>query len=129
MMNYIDGIWYELLCSEDEIAGTNICDYIDNSGIYPYWICSAEIKEDLKVLVINDSYLDSFIEILKYLVGKSPINTIFLFFRFQSDDAEVVCGTLSLENFKSLLEQKRILTNVCYSISSQAIKSETRIQR
>ena len=123
LMNYIDGTWYELLCSEYEIAGTNICDYaVNSSGTYPYWISSAEIKDDLRTLIINKEYRDSLFEIIKFLVKKSPIHTIILFCRYQSNDAEVMCGTLSIDDFISLLDQRKILTNVCYSISDVVIK-------
>ena len=122
LMNYIDGIWYGLHCSEDEIAGTNICDYVENSDIYPYWINAEEIKMDLTALVINEEYLNSLIEILRFLIKKSPIHTVILFSRYQSNEAEVMCGTLSIEDFVSLLNQRKILNNVCYSISSIVMK-------
>ena len=121
IMNYIDGIWYELLCSKDEISGTNICSYTANNGTYPYWISSEEVKNDLRTLVIDEEYLDSFKEILRFLLEKSPINTIFLFCRFQSNEAEIMCGTLSLDDFIYLLSQDKILTNICYSISNRHI--------
>ena len=92
-MNYVDGIWYELLCSKDEIAGTSICDYIDNNETYPYWVNSTQIKCDLRTLVINMEYLSSFKKILRFLVDESPIKTILLFCRYQSNEAEVICGT------------------------------------
>ena len=116
VMNYMDGIWYELLRSEDEIAGTSICDYTTNGRTYPYWISSAEIKDDLCALVIDEEFFESFRAILKFMTEQSPINTIFFFCRFQSNDCETICGTLTCDDFISLLKQRKILTNVCYSI-------------
>ncbi|MEA4833305.1 hypothetical protein SDC9_106483 [bioreactor metagenome] len=117
-MNYLDGIWYSLLCSEDELGGTVICDYADNTGIYPYWVSAKEIQDDLHELIIQDDYLESFLEIIKYLLKCSPIQRIALLCRYQSHDEVVICGALSLSNFISLLSQKKIMTNTCYFIKS-----------
>jgi len=117
IMNYLDGIWYDLRCSEDEIAGTMICDYAVNSiGTYPYWITSAAIQNDLTILIINEEYLESFKEIMKFMIQKSPINMIMVSSRYQSNDQEVICGTITYDEFILLLEQRKILTNVCYAI-------------
>jgi len=117
LMSYIDGIWYELLCSEDEIGGTIICDYAKNIGKYPYWVFSRKIRNNLDALLINDEYYESFREIIIYLIGQSPLRRVILFCRYQSSDEEVFCGTLRIENFFKLLDARKILTNVCYSIT------------
>ena len=116
LMNYIDGIWYELYRTSDEYAGTCICDYSDNSGVYPYWVLSESVQEDLRPMIIDSVYYDSFIAILKYLLKQSPIKTIFLSCRYQSEDKEIICGTLCLDDFINFLQNKKILTNICYSI-------------
>ena len=120
VMDFLDGIWYSLLRSEDEIGGTVICDYADNTGIYPYWVYDKEVKEDLRPLIIEKEYFDSFFKIINFLLKCSPIKRIALLCRYQSKDEEVICGTLSLSNFKSLLIDKMIMTNVCYFISNDS---------
>lgn len=118
-MNFVDGIWYELACTKDELAGTVLCNYIENSkGIYPYWVKSDAVKNDLRPLYIEDKYFQSFKAILYYLIEQSPINTIMFFCRYQSEDKEVTCGTISTEEFFALLNEKEILTNICYIISN-----------
>lgn len=122
IMNYLDGIWYMLRCSKDEIGGTRICDYIRSAPVHPYWIESEEIKADQGALVIVPEYYESLKAIVEYLVTKSPIETIIFFCRFQSNEQETFCGTLKPSELFDLLNQKKILTNVCYVVGNRHIQ-------
>jgi hypothetical protein len=51
-MNFIDGIWYNLHCHKDEIAGTNICDHVENNVIYPWFGCPKPLQEIAKVGIV-----------------------------------------------------------------------------
>ena len=110
-MNFIDGIWYDLRCNENEIAGTNMCRYADNiKRTYPYWINSDNIKQDLRPLIIRDEYFESLRAIMQWLIGESPIKTLMLFCRYQSEDTEIICGSIRLDEFFDFLQKGEILT-------------------
>lgn len=119
-----EGIWYSLVKEHNDLLNAFlICcpDYeIDEENIqYPYWIEDEEIKYYLTPLVINEEYKTEFKAIINFLLEQSPAKTIMLLAGYQGGEKEIICGTLSVDEFFILLENRKILFNVCYVITSE----------
>jgi hypothetical protein len=116
-----EGIWYTLgviyrgffnavpICASD--FDSNI-----NSLPIPEWITDESVKESLTPLIIKEPYKKEFKEIIELLINDSPQKTIMFHSRYECPDHEIIQGVMSLDNFWSLLEQKKILFNICYII-------------
>jgi len=65
-------------------------------------------------LVILNEYIKDFQEILQCLIDKSPIGKLMFLAQYQGDYEKVVCGTIPISEFFSLLAQKEILFNTYY---------------
>ena len=120
-MTQTRGIWYSLLKEKNGLFNAyEICDsdyeIEENKIDMPYWIYNEDIKYNLTPLIIREDYKNDFEKIIKYLIDQSPIKTIMLLARYQSTEHEVVCGVLTLNEFKELLNKGKILFNVCYII-------------
>jgi len=89
-------------------------DYPKESIKYPDWVNMEAADYDLVPLIIFDEYLDEFKRIMQFLINKSPIGKMMFLARFQGCNEDVVCGTIQISDFFTLLSQKRILFNVCY---------------
>ncbi len=115
------GIWYSLATDDDEYFNAyKICDpdfeaKLSISDI-PYWISNEEVIYDLRPLRIRDYYHAEFVEILSFLINRSPIRAVMFLVSFQGADHEIVCGVFSKVEFLDLLNKGRILCNICYII-------------
>ena len=93
---------------------------------YPYWVCDEKVRHcDLIPLVIFDEYLDEFKSLIRYLTGKSPIGKMMFLARLQAYNPEIICGTISVDDFFALLSKKKILFNTCYILCDDYPKPET----
>lgn len=115
------GVWYTMETDRDGLLDAGeICEsdfeYEVPASDYPYWIEDENVKYELTPLIIRKDYEKDFFRLIEFLIDCSPIKTIILLARYQGADKETVCGVLTLEEFKNLLNQKRILFNVDYII-------------
>ena len=119
-MTQAKGIWYSLAIEYCERHTAYFChsDFeADKNNLFiPPWIDDEDVIDGLSPLLIKDEYSNDFEKIVKYLIGQSPIKTIMLLARYQSEDREIICGTFSFNEFKTLLYNEKILFNVCYII-------------
>ena len=81
---------------------------------YPSWMQREETRNGLVPLVILNEYIKDFQEILQCLIDKSPIGKLMFLAQYQGDYEKVVCGTIPISEFFSLLAQKEILFNTYY---------------
>jgi hypothetical protein len=121
-MTNTEGIWYSLIKEHDGLYDAyEICDSnfeIEEKDIeMPYWIKDENIRYDLTPLIIKKDLRVDFQNIIGSLINTSPIKTIMLLASYQSNDKEIVCGVLSLNEYFTLLDEGKILFNVCYIIS------------
>ena len=121
LMEMERGVWVDLINAEylNGFAGAlRLCDadweYPKELIQYPYWVNMETADYDLRPLVVFDEYLDEFKRIIQFLADQSPIGKIMFLARFQGCNEDVVCGTIQVSNFFTLLSQKKILFNVCY---------------
>lgn len=84
--------------------------------LLPYWVIDDDVKSNLKPLVVYEKYKEDFDKILKFLLEQSPDKTMMFMARYQGGEHEIICGVLTLEEFKALLNQSKILFNTCYII-------------
>ncbi|PXV83877.1 hypothetical protein C8E03_1432 [Lachnotalea glycerini] len=116
------GILYTLVqeMEEDYFSSFPICDSIfdrnEDELSLPYWIDNTEIIENLTPLLIKQNVMSEFVEIIRFLVESSPIKTIMFHTRYQGGDYEIICGVINIEEFFSMLQNEKILFNVCYII-------------
>ncbi|CAM2877188.1 hypothetical protein HAHI6034_01135 [Hathewaya histolytica] len=121
-MTRAKGVWYSLV--EDQNGAFDaytICDSDFEKDIkdvsMPYWIDDEDIKEDLTPLIIRKKYRTDFEKIVRGLIKTSPERTIMILGSYQSHDKEIVCGTMTFSEYLKLLDEGKILFNVCYIIS------------
>lgn len=116
------GIWYSLVKENNGISNAfSICDSdfeADEKSIkIPYWITDDSIKYNLTPLVVYEEYKRDFERIIEFLIEQSPNRTIMFLARYQGGEHEIVCGILNYKEFLNLLNERKILFNVCYIIS------------
>lgn len=120
-MTSTKGSWYCLGHTDDpcfnaySILEADLDTDIKNRFL-PYWVDNEKIRSNLIPCSIVKEYAEDFFRILSYLVEQSPVRTIMFLAKLQSNDEEIICGVLSLEQFCSLHNQGKILFNVCYLI-------------
>lgn len=90
----------------------------------PYWITDKRIFSDLTTFILKRKYEEDFMGIVQYYLSKSQSSTVLLLGRYQSDEREVVCGTITLFEFETLLYDGKLSFNTCYIISDQPRKTE-----
>ncbi|HWT76908.1 MAG TPA: hypothetical protein VN258_19580 [Mobilitalea sp.] len=117
------GVLYSLVVEmeEDYFSSFPICDsdFEAKSNHIPYWIEKDDIKDVLNPLIIFERYRNDFEQIIKFLINNSPIKTIMFQTRYQGGDHEIICGVLNYKEFSDLLDDKKILFNVCYLIRDE----------
>ena len=82
----------------------------------PYWVTNADGIEQLVQVKFLGPYKNSILEMLSYMVAQTPSKKIMFFTRFQGEEQEIICGVLSSSEFVKLLEQHKVLFNVCYIV-------------
>jgi hypothetical protein len=120
-MTSTQGIWYSMVTEHDGLCvALEICDSdfkIDKLHVeLPYWVKEEKAQYELTPLIINKEFRFEFETILSRLVNTSPIRTIMLLARYQGLDKETVCGVLTLSEYFRLLDEGKILFNICYLI-------------
>jgi hypothetical protein len=122
-MTQSKGIWYSLVKQRNGMLNAfPICDSdfeVDEESIeFPYWVTDDSIKYNLTPLIIYEEYRHDFEKIIKFLIKQSPNKTVMFLACYQGGEHEIVCGVLKYKEFTKLLNQSKILFNVCYIISS-----------
>ncbi|WP_291572905.1 hypothetical protein [Clostridium sp. UBA4548] len=82
----------------------------------PYWIKDEDVKYDLTPLIIRREYREDFEKIVRNLINTSQTKTIMILANYQSNNKEIVCGTVSFTEYLKLLDEGKILFNICYII-------------
>lgn len=118
-MTHARGIWYSLHYQNER--GLNYATFcmsdfsVDpNDQDMPYWLFDKDVKSDLTPLLIKNEFYSDFENIVRYLVKKSPIKTIMVLGRYQGFENETICGTMTLDEYFTLMAQKKIYFNVSY---------------
>lgn len=115
------GIWYSLVTPDPEFdgfyLGHEICrseyDKIDEALI-PFWVKSSNVIECLTPVIVNDKFKMDFKRIITFMITQSPTKTMMFLPRYQCADYEIVYGLISISDFFELLDDKKILFNICY---------------
>lgn len=121
-MTQSKGIWYSIINDKDEISlgALRVCNSdfeVEEKDIeMPYWVKDDDIKGNLTPLIIIDEYYEDFVKTLEYLIQQSPSREIMFLSRYQGGDEEIICGILKFEVFINLLNERKILFNVCYIV-------------
>ncbi len=121
-MSQTKGIWYSLVKSDNDIKNAYLLcssDFeVDSEDLpTPFWIDDEDVIYNLTPLIIHGEFMDEFRRILKFLVEQSPSNTLLFLARYQGGDYEIIQGTLSLDKYIQLINDRKILFNVCYVIT------------
>jgi hypothetical protein len=118
----LKGIWYTLGITDEDgwfnsmsIVEVNYDKIIKESDL-PYWILDEDEKSNFVPIIIVDEYRKDFERILEFLIQQSPNKTILFLVRSQCGDKDVIAGVLEYEAFIMLLNQSKILLNICYII-------------
>ncbi|MGG4397451.1 hypothetical protein ABEX25_24430 [Paenibacillus thiaminolyticus] len=119
-MTQTSGIWYSLIKEDDGVVYASFCDsdfeHVQDDAALPYWIKDEDIKYHLTPLFIKKDFEEEVKKIISYLIEQSPIKTVMLLARYQSDDREIICGVMSPDEFWTLLGEGKVLFNTCYII-------------
>lgn len=120
-MTKTEGVWYSLVKEDNGLFDAYaICDSDFEKDIkdisMPYWIDDEDIQYHLTPLIIREKFRTDFEKIVRDLIKTSPERTIMILARYQSHDKEVICGTMSFSEYLKLLDEGKILFNVCYII-------------
>ena len=116
------GVWY--LLGIEEGGWFNAMSIIDadfnaclESRQMPYWVSDEDVKSNLNPLIAQEKYRHDFEKILSFLIQESPSKSIMFLARYQGGETEIICGVMKYLEFKKLLDERKILFNVCYIIS------------
>ncbi|WP_198342950.1 hypothetical protein [Paenibacillus rubinfantis] len=122
-MTQTSGIWYSLIKEDDGVVYASFCDsdfeHVQEDTALPYWMKDEDVKYHLTPLIIKKGYEEDVVKIISYLIEQSPIKTVMLLARYQSEDREIICGVISPEEFWTLLGQGKVLFNTCYIIRKE----------
>ena len=125
-----EGQGFSLLKDSEKWSSLGLCtiDYdqidpdfqIENNQVnYPNWIDNENTLYDLMPLVIYDEVFDEFEQVLRYMLEQSPIHKIMFIAQLQGTYEEVVCGTIHIDKFLSMIKEKSILFNTSYIVSQE----------
>ena len=112
-----DGVWCSITEKVRLFSAMNICDImcVKNKGQagFPFWV---DEDADMYVMQIVPEHRAAVLSVLEYLIEFSPKKQIMLLPRLQGYEADNVCGVLGFDDFKRLLDDGKILFNICYII-------------
>lgn len=115
-MSSIKGVMYSLGKTEEGLY--NAMPLIDTDfkcqKNYTFWIEDEDVLSNLTTLIFKEEYKNELKNLIKQMMNKSPDNTILFFTRYQGGDKEIICGTITLDEFFKKLNKNMILFNVCY---------------
>lgn len=111
-----DGVWCTITEKEERFySAMNICDITSNktkSHIgFPFWI-NKETK--MYTMQIVSEYKSSVLSVLEFLLKISPKNKLIFLPRLQGNENNNVCGVIKLSEFKKLLDEEKLIFNICY---------------
>lgn len=118
----LKGVWYSIGKDDDgwfntmSIVDADFDEVIEKSYM-PYWVLDDDVTSNLKPLIVYNEYNKDFKSIIEFLIQQSPNRIIMFLARYQGGEKEIVQGVLKYEEFTKLLNQSKILFNVCYIIS------------
>lgn len=118
-----DGVWYSLYTDKNEYGGTKICKHLGKECKLSLPWLEKEVIGDITPFTIDEEYIESFIAVLKYLMEKSPVNTIYVLARYQSYERETIIGALTMKEFLTLMKNGMLHANVCYIIKKKVEQS------
>lgn len=81
------------------------------------WVSEEYQQDFLCPLIIKDEVYRDFVNVLAFLLENSPNGFIMFQTRYQGGDRDVILGTISLEQFLSMLNKREIMFNTCYIIA------------
>jgi len=117
-----EGIWYELTVYDGIDSAVPICGFYPDisPGLLPIpkWVTDLPTIESLTPIYIKDPFNEEFKEILECLINESPQKKVLFHARYQCPDTEIMMEVMTLEEFYSNLENKKILFNACYTIKA-----------
>lgn len=115
-----DGIWCSITEKEERFySAMNICDImsskIKSQAGFPFWV-----NKDIKMyaMQIVPEYKLSVLSMLEYLLNLSPQNKIIFLPRLQGNENNNICGVIKLNEFKNLLNEGKVLFNICYILEA-----------
>jgi hypothetical protein len=121
-MHIQTGVWYSIGVYEgDFFSALQLLDTNFEpapSWFQPYWVNQDNIS-NLTVLEFRDEYKNHIISAIRYFIQMSPIHMIMLMARYQGGDTENICGVISIDKFLELYNDRKILFNMSYVISSE----------
>lgn len=114
-------VWYSMVKENNgSFNAYPICDSDfekDERDIeMPYWVDDEDVKYDLTPLIIREEFRSDFEKIVKNLINTSPVRTIMILASYQSNNKKIICGTMSFAEYLKLLDECKILFNICYII-------------
>jgi len=124
-MTMQEGQWFLICGKEPDVAAYTVCtidvDKVEGGQVkYPSWVDNEYTIGDLFPLIIYDEVFDEFEHVLRYMLEQSPLNKIMFLARLQGTYEEIVCGTMQVDKFVSMLKDREILFNTCYIVSKES---------
>ena len=110
-----DGTWCNIVEKVRFFSAMNICDIIchktkDQVG-FPFWVNK---DVDMYAMQIVPEHQSTVLSILEYLLNLSPKKQILFLPRLQGYEDNNICGVIKFASFKQLLNEGKILFNICY---------------
>lgn len=117
-MSSMKGVMYSLGKTDGFLfnAMLLIDSSFDSPKEYPYWLKDEGVISNLTPICLQEEYEVELKRIINEMIQHSPINMIMFMARYQGGEKEVLCGTMRLGEFISLISEDKILFNVCYII-------------
>ena len=110
-----DGVWCNIVEKVRFFSAMNICDILCNKTKnqvgFPFWINK---DVDMYVMQIVPEHQSTVLSIVEYLLNLSPKKQILFLPRLQGYEDNNICGVLKFAEFKQLLNEGKILFNICY---------------
>lgn len=126
-MNNLPGIIYKVTV-DDEYGKLGCGDGLLNVGfevpdkVEPYWLRegSENLPYDFSSLYLKDESRQEFERILNEILNSTSIGTLLFLCSCQSNDTEIIQGTLEIGTFIDLFVKGRIYSNICYIVAKKA---------
>lgn len=115
----IDASWYEITLDSNGVktAYEIIDSDFDKECKDKFnWIEDEDILSNLTPIIFNNKYKESLKEIMNKMLDLSSIKTILFKARYQGGDKEFVEGVIPFEKFKIMMDEEKLMFNICYII-------------
>ncbi len=116
----MSGEWFELRkdSTPDILGSYDICDFDFESGERGlFWRSDGRNDGHYSLMIRSEEIFGDLRLILKQLRKLSPSDMLVFLARLEADDERNdICGVITLDEFISLIPQKRVYGNVCYII-------------